>query len=71
MKSQFPIRCAWRNGSTDEHGKPDKPNLCKMRKCPGEFRNWKELAEIKCKLFWEEKEEVENIHKELRKKRID
>ena len=54
MKPQHPLRCVWRNGSTNEQGYPDKPELCKMRKCRGEFRNAKELKQFKCLLFREE-----------------
>lgn len=55
MKDQHPLKCIWRNGSTNKFtGKSEMPELCKMRKCKGEFRNWKEIKEFKCKLFREE-----------------
>lgn len=52
MKDQKPIKCSWRIGSTNPHTmRSEKPELCKMRGCEGEFRKWKDLKEFDCSAF--------------------
>jgi hypothetical protein len=55
MRDQRPIKCVWRVGSTNKDTmKCEPPELCKMRKCEGQFRKWKDVSEFKCKMFMED-----------------
>jgi len=54
MKTQRPLKCRHRQKKDTPY---PRPLICKMLKCKGEFRNAKELSEVKCGLFWKEESE--------------